>query len=125
TLRPPCAGLGETTFFRRSGFRTSLCGVESIVLPLYLFNSDLGSKLSTWLTPPHRKIQMTDLAFGGACGLPSGLAFRACSARAIPSRKSMAVSARPVKPIPVSARKERRVTPGQQPDCRGCVAIIV
>src|SRR5438105_10068984 len=67
---------------------------------------------------------MTDLAFGGACGLPSGLAFRACSARAIPSRKSMALSARPVKPMPVSARKERRVTPGQQPDCRGCVAMI-
>src|SRR5262249_12307503 len=56
---------------------------------------------------------MTDLAFGAVCGLPSGLALAVDSARAIPSRNNMAPSAKPVKPMPVSARKERRVTPGQ------------
>jgi hypothetical protein len=57
---------------------------------------------------------MTDLALGYVCGLPSGLALEVDSARATPSRKSIAPRARPVKPMPVSARKERRVTPGQQ-----------
>ena len=36
------------------------------------------------------------------------------SVRPTLSRKSMTPSARPVKPMPVSARKERRVTPGQR-----------
>src|SRR5262249_49810160 len=65
TLRPPWAGLPAITSFKRSGLSTSLYGVLSMVLPAYLFNSGLGSKLSTWLTPPHRKIQITDLALGG------------------------------------------------------------
>src|SRR5262252_9500602 len=91
-----------------------------MVLPLYLFSSGLGSKLSTWLTPPQRKIQMTDFALGGKCGLPSGRA--GASARTTPSRKSMAPSARPVKPRPVSARNERRVTPRQRCECE--VAIV-
>ena len=43
-----------------------------MLLPAYLFKAGLGSKLSTWLTPPHRKIQITDLALAGKCGLPSG-----------------------------------------------------
>ena len=65
---------------------------------------------------------MTDLAFGAKCGLPSG-ARVAGSARATPSRNSMAPSARPVKPMPVSARNERRVTPGQQ--CGSCRHVMV
>src|SRR5262245_21838717 len=82
-----------------------------MLLPLYLVRLGLGSKLSTWLTPPHMNSQMTFLALGVKCGLPSGLA---CLLLAKPSRCSMAASARPVMPMPVSARKERRVTPGQQ-----------
>src|SRR5947199_10363280 len=59
---------------------------------------------------------MTDFALGRKCGLPSGgHQFAAAdSARAMPSRKSMAERASPVKPIPVSTRNERRVIPGQQ-----------
>src|SRR5262245_8056815 len=49
---------------------------------------------------------MTDLARGGKCGRPSG---GVLSARATPSLKSMAPSARPVKPMPVSARNVRRL----------------
>src|SRR2546426_1034055 len=66
-----------------------------------------------WLTPPHRNSQMTDLARGLKCGFPSGRGLGE-SARAAPSRWSNAAKARPVKPMPVSARKLRRVTPGQQ-----------
>src|SRR2546427_2740587 len=109
TLRLPCAGLAPTMLaLTRLGSSTSLYGVSSIDLPAYLFNSGLMSKLSTWLTPPQRKIQMTDLALGGKCGLPSGgcqpeaLVF----ARASPSRNRIADNASPVKPIPVSARNE-------------------
>src|SRR5258705_74827 len=58
---------------------------------------------------------MTDLAFAGKCALPSGgRQTEAVSATAAPCRKSMAPRARPVKPIPVSARNDRRVIPGQQ-----------
>src|SRR5436305_6423016 len=91
-----------------------------MLLPSYLFSAGLGSKLSTWLTPPHRKIQMTDFALGGKCGLPSGRS----PARATPSLKSRAPRARPVKPNPVSARKERRVTPGQRWGIPGCSAMV-
>src|SRR5439155_23775162 len=87
--------------------------VSSIDLPEYLFNSGLISKLSTWLTPPHKKIQITDFAFGVSVGVSN-----AVGVEATPSRKSMAPSARPVKPMPVSTRNERRVMPGQQPDLR-------
>ena len=52
--------------------RTSLYGVSAIVLPAYLFRAGLGSKLSTWLVPPIMNSQMTLLALGGKCGLPSG-----------------------------------------------------
>src|SRR5436190_24366996 len=82
-------------------------------LPAYLFNSVLTSKLSTWLTPPQRKIQMTDLALGEKCGFPSGGRHADSSARATPSLNNIAPSASPVNPMPVSARNERRVTPGQ------------
>src|SRR5262245_15477556 len=94
-----------------SGLSTPLYGVSSIVLPAYFVSSGLMSKLSTWLTPPHMKSQITDFAFGVKCGLPSGKCD--ASALAMPSLKSMAPSARPVKPMPVSARNERRVTPRQ------------
>src|SRR2546428_233829 len=77
-------------------------------------------KAPSRLTPPQRKIQMTDLALGGKWGWPSGkrgLEGGSESApRATPSRESMALSARPVKPIPVSTRNDRRVTPGQEQD---------
>src|SRR6266545_2353304 len=87
-----------------------------MLLPAYLFNSGLTSKLSTWLTPPQRKIQMTDFARGVKCGRPSGGCHTSAPpmARAEPSRNSMAPNARPVKPIPVSARNERRVMPQQE-----------
>src|SRR6185503_17495773 len=82
-------------------------------LPAYLFRSGFTSKLSTWLTPPQRKIQMTDLARGEKCGLPSGGRQLAPgdSPRATPSRNNIAESASPVKPMPVSWRNERRVMP--------------
>src|SRR5262245_42163485 len=80
-----------------------------MLLPAYLFSSGLGSKLSTWLTPPQRKIQMTLFAFGEPGALATG-----ASARAMPSRCSMAARASPVKPMPVSARKVRRVIPRQR-----------
>src|SRR5262245_45494938 len=57
--------------------------------------------------------QMTDFALGAKCGFPSGGAL-AVSARATPSLKSIAPRASPVKPMPVSARNERRVMPGQR-----------
>src|SRR4249920_1032646 len=58
---------------------------------------------------------MTDFAFGAECGLPSGGRHPESedSARARPSRNNIALRARPVKPMPVSARNERRVMPGQ------------
>src|SRR6476661_3849392 len=85
-------------------------------LPAYLFRSGFTSKLSTWLTPPQRKIQMTDLARGGKCGLPSGGRQLEAddSPRATPSRNNIAESASPVKPMPVSRRKERRVMPAHR-----------
>src|SRR5688572_25517431 len=75
-------------------------------LPAYLVSSGLTSKLSTWLTPPQRKIQMTFLARARRVGLVRS-ADGGAAARA--SSWSMAARARPVKPRPVSARKERRV----------------
>src|SRR5262245_61331619 len=92
-------------------------------LPAYLFNSGLTSKLSRWLTPPQRKIQITDFACGVKCGWPSG--GRQISGGdgvlAKPSRKSMAERASPVKPMPVSSRNERRVMPQQR---LGLMAVI-
>src|SRR5579872_1431754 len=79
-------------------------------LPAYLLSSGLGSKPSRWLTPPAMKIQMTLLALGWKWGRPSG-GKRGFSWAARPSRNKAAPRARPVKPIPVSARKDRRVTP--------------
>src|SRR6266508_3781568 len=89
-----------------------------MLLPAYLFNSVFTSKLSTWLTPPQRKIQMTDLARGEKCGCPSGGRHGAtaseASARATPSSNNNAPSASPVKPMPVSDRKDRRDSPRQR-----------
>src|SRR5438093_6251754 len=118
-LRFPCFGFPPTMSLP-SVASTFLKGVSSMDLPAYLFSSGFKSKLSTWLTPPQRKIQMTDFARGGKCGLPSG----GCqlepgeSARATPSRNKIAESASPVNPMPVSRRKERRVTPAQRPGAR-------
>src|SRR5689334_1257890 len=58
------------------------------------------------------KNQMTLLAFGAKCATPSGNRYGTpadvSAARAMPSRFSMAPSARPVKPMPRSARNARR-----------------
>src|SRR4051812_38549515 len=81
-------------------------------------NSGLGSNDSRWLTPPRMKSQITLFAFGGKCGKPFG-GDHGSSARAMPSRASIAPSARPVKPIPMSARnvrRERGRQPGQDAD---------
>src|SRR5436305_6996767 len=57
---------------------------------------------------------MIDFAFGAKSGLPVGGAQPGSVARAMPSRWSMAPSARPAKPMPKSARKVRRETRPQQ-----------
>src|SRR5215468_3255667 len=84
-----------------------------MVLPAYLLRAGLGSNVSRWLTPPSMNSQITRFARGAKCGLPSGWFFTS-AARATPSRKSMAPRARPVKPMPTSARKVRRLTRPQQ-----------
>ena len=61
-----------------------------------------------WLVPPIMKNQMTVLALGLKCGFPSGDRQPAVPSFATPSRCSIALKARPVNPIPVSARNERR-----------------
>src|SRR5262245_36086141 len=81
-----------------------------MLLPLYFVSSGFTSKLSTWLTPPHMNSQMTLLALGVKCGLRVA---PLVASLARPSRWSMAPSARPVRPMPVSARKLRRVKPWQ------------
>src|SRR5688572_14996327 len=115
-LRSPWDGLAPTmlafTFF---GSSTSFHGVSLIDLPAYLLSSGLMSNDSRCETPPQRQIQMTDLARGLKCGLPLGAMYSGSElALTMPSRKSIAPSARPVKPIPVSSRNERRETPGQR-----------
>src|SRR6266516_7446191 len=116
TLRFPCFGFPPMISLP-SVASTFLYGVSSMDLLAYWFSSGFTSKLSTWLTPPQRKIQMTDLARGGKCGLPSGgrQLEAGDSPRATPSRNNIAESASPVKPMPVSRRKERRVTPAHRP----------
>src|SRR5262249_42878178 len=88
----------------RGSVKTLLYGVASMDLPAYFVNSGFTSKLSTWLTPPHRKTQMTLFALGAWC-----VFFETAAA----SRCSMAARARPGEPMPVCERKERRETPGQ------------
>src|SRR5262245_12117956 len=96
-------------FFKCGESSVSLYGDSAMVLPACLLSSGFGSKVSIWLAPPTMKSQMTLLALGAKCGLPSGGAhLAAVSARAMPSRCSMAPSARPVNPMPTSARNERR-----------------
>src|SRR5262249_28527000 len=53
-------------------FRPSVYGVSLIDIPAYRLSAHFGSKLSTWLTPPIMKSQMTLLTFGAKCGRPSG-----------------------------------------------------
>ncbi len=119
----PLASLMTTTRASASlsGFCTSLNGVSAMDLPAYLSSIGLGSKLSRWETPPFMKSQITLLAFGRACGCPSGGAHRAgADARAIPSCWRSAPRARPVKPMPRSARKARRWMP---PTCTGFIVV--
>src|SRR5689334_9775611 len=54
-------------------------------------------------------IQITRLAFGVKCGLPSGGAHVSAVTAAFPSRWSIDPSTSPVKPIPQSARNTRRL----------------
>src|SRR5262249_39778601 len=91
------------------GSWTSAKGVSAIVLPAYFVTIGFGSKLSRWLTPPFMKSQITLFAFGANWGRPSGGVHAAGAA--YPSRCSIAASARPVKPIPMSARNTRRLIP--------------
>jgi len=78
-----------------------------MVLPAYFVSMGFGSKLSMWLTPPFMKSQITFLAFGVKCGRPSGGVHRAELA-APASRWRSVPRARPVNPMPRSARKARR-----------------
>ena len=71
-----------------------------------------------WLTPPFMKSQMTFFAFGGKCGRPVGGAH---AVLAKPSRWSMAPSASPVKPMPMSARKVRR----ERAECCGSNGVLM
>lgn len=75
--------------------------------PAYRSSAGLGSKLSTWLNPPQRKIQITALAFAGDGG--TWVSASIPPARTTPSRASIVPSVSPVKPMPVSARNDRRV----------------
>src|SRR4051812_1425145 len=83
-----------------------------MVLPAYFVTSGLGSKLSRWLVPPIMNSQMTRLARGAKCGLPSGAVQGSpestVSGLPHPSRCNSAPNASPVKPIPRSARNARR-----------------
>src|SRR5579864_7982701 len=93
-------------------------------LPAYLFSAGLGSKVSTWLTPPSMNIQITLLALGGKCGLPSGGAQVSAVGAALASRWSIAPSTSPVRPMPQSARNTLRLGvqhPGDRAtDFKGC-----
>src|SRR5262245_66375684 len=64
-----------------------------------------------WLMPPHRKIQITDLALAVVAAEAGSLAFTS------PSRASIAPSASPVKPMPTSLRNWRRLDLTQR--CEG------
>ena len=66
-----------------------------------------------WLTPPIMKIQITDFAFASPVCQPVSAPCTswAEAAWAAPSRNIMALSASPVKPMPVSSRNCRRVRP--------------
>src|SRR5579859_1336314 len=93
-------------------------------LPAYLLSAGLGSKVSTWLTPPSMNIQITRLAFGAKWGLPSGGAQVSAVVAALPSRWSIAPSTSPVSPMPQSARNTLRLgvqQPGERAtDFKGC-----
>src|SRR3954468_14147002 len=66
--------------------------------------------------------QITLFAFGAKCGKPVG-GDQAAASLAKPSRCSIAPSARPVKPMPTSAKKVRRCTRPHVLDGNRCVAI--
>src|ERR1700752_1719961 len=85
--------------------RTSLGGVSESCFPAYLFSTGFGSNDSTCDTPPNMKSQITRLARGWKCGLPSGTIQLSSAAPAFFG--SIAPSARPVRPIEVSERKTR------------------
>src|SRR5262245_19548546 len=110
-----------TFFFTKGEFNTSLCGVSEIDLPTYWLIAGVGSKDSRWLRPPWRKIQITLLALGGKCGLPSGGDHSLPVVAANPSRCNIAPSARPTKPMPQSARNIRRLTRPQEHTPNGFV----
>src|SRR5205814_498934 len=94
------------------------CGVSENVLPAYLLRTGFGSKLSSWLTPPERNTQMTALAFGGWCGLPSGAPVADAPGSPKASRWSIDPRASPVNPSPTSARKVRRCMEGPEENGR-------
>ena len=99
--------------FTKGLLRTSRSGVSERCLPANLLRSGFGSKDSTWLTPPNMNSQITRLALGAKCGLPSG-ADQASESAERALRGSIAPSASPVKPIEVSARNTLRECPSEQ-----------
>src|SRR5258708_5144431 len=96
-------------FFRYGDSRYALYGDSPIVLPAHLLSWGLGSNVSIWLIPPTRKIQMTLFALGSKSGLPPGGSQTFWSAaRTMPSSANILPRTNPVKPMPISARKDRR-----------------
>ena len=108
----PLASSGTTT--RR--FSLTNLAVEHVLvrrladlLPAYSLSAGLGSKLSRWLMPPIRKIQMTFLALGRKWAEPSsGVRRRGLGSPHDAVAGQHWPSANPVKPMPTSARKARR-----------------
>ena len=89
---------------------------SAIGCPAYCFSAGFGSNVSTWLTPPLMKSEMTAVARGvkcgsfGANGLPGIGASQVsdCPAASSPSRLSMSARASPAMPPPDWNRKSRR-----------------
>jgi hypothetical protein len=71
----------------------------SISLPAHLLS--FGSNVSMWLTPPHMKRKMTDVALGVKCG-------PIAASRISPASAQSAPIATPRKPPPAWCRNARR-----------------
>jgi hypothetical protein len=100
-------------------FKAGSLSRTGIGCPVRLVSCGLGSKVSTWLTPPYMNKTMHALALAGKCGAfkakgesGDGPVSEAADASAKkPSPASKAVKAVPTKPPPASQRNSRRVRP--------------
>ena len=131
TLPPRCGKISETSMplspwrWNSNGLGMSGPGCpwrtttdSAIGWPAYFVSAGFGSKVSTWLTPPLMKSEMTAFARGSKCGcfgangLPgigsSQVSDCAVSAASRPCLSSMSASARPAMPPPDWNRKSRR-----------------